>query len=121
MTYADKDDKILMGLGFSFSFLAGAAMPSMVFLLGSIIDSFAVIDPTLTVFDAVKVTIIAMSSIGLFIWLVTYINYVSLVIMAERIAKKTRVAYLQAILKQDISWFDSISVTELSSRLSKEC
>jgi len=44
-----------------------------------------------------------------------------LVIMAERVGQKTRVAYLKAILSQDIAWFDSINVTELSSRLSKEC
>ena len=52
----------------------------------------------------------------------SYIYFVFLVIMAERIAKKTRVAYLRSILKQDIAWFDSsINITELSSRLSKEC
>ncbi len=99
MTYADRDDKILMYTGFTFSFITGAAMPSMVFLLGNIINSFSGIGVTSTVFDAVKVTIIAMSSIGLFIWFSTYINYVFLVIMAERIAKKTRVAYLRAILR----------------------
>jgi ABC transporter transmembrane region len=42
--------------------------------------------------------------------------------MAERIGKKTRVAYLRSILKQEVGWFESsINVTELSSRLSKEC
>jgi hypothetical protein len=41
--------------------------------------------------------------------------------MAERVGKKTRVQYLSAILKQDIAWFDQISVPELSARLSKEC
>lgn len=45
-----------------------------------------------------------------------------LVIMAERIAKKTRVAYLRSILNQEVGWFESsINITELSSRLSKEC
>lgn len=42
--------------------------------------------------------------------------------MAERIAKKTRVAYLRSILNQEVGWFESsINITELSSRLSKEC
>lgn len=73
-------------------------MPSMVFLMGNIIDSFANTHAT-TVFEAVRPTIIAMVSIGGFIWIVTYVYFVSLVIMAERITKKTRVAYLRAILK----------------------
>jgi len=41
--------------------------------------------------------------------------------MSERIGMKTRVAYLRAILQQDIAWFDDINVTELAARLSKEC
>lgn len=52
----------------------------------------------------------------------SYLYYVFLVILAERLGKKTRVAYLRSILKQDIGWFDSsVTITELSSRLSKEC
>jgi ABC-type multidrug transport system fused ATPase/permease subunit len=99
MTYADRTDKILMGLGFGFAILTGAGMPSMVFLLGNIIDSFSVPGQTTSIFEAVRVTVIAMVSIGAFIWFVTYIYFVSLVIMAERITKKTRVAYLRAILR----------------------
>ena len=52
----------------------------------------------------------------------SYLYFVFLVIMAERIAKKTRVAYLRSILNQEVGWFESsVSITELSSRLSKEC
>lgn len=52
----------------------------------------------------------------------SYIYFVFLVIMAERIGKKTRVAYLNAILKQEVSWFETeANTTELSARLSKEC
>lgn len=87
-----------MALGFSFSIVTGAGMPSMVFLLGTIIDGFSGNIFAQTVLDTVKTTIITMASIGLVIWLVTYVYFVSLVIMAERIGKKTRVAYLRAIL-----------------------
>ena len=51
----------------------------------------------------------------------SYLYYVCLVIMAERVTKKTRVAYLRAILRQEVAWFDTFNVTELSARLSKEC
>ena len=71
--------------------------------------------------EALKPTVITLAVIGGIIWVVTYLYFVMLVILAERIGKKTRVAYLKAILSQEVAWFDSINVTELSSRLSKEC
>eukprot|EP00347_Sterkiella_histriomuscorum_P015933 403355132 len=119
MTYADRTDKFLMAGGFICSFATGAGMPSMVFLMGDIINTFQ--DGSTSVVEALKPTVITLASIGLFIWLVTYLYFVLLVILAERIGKKTRVAYLKAILSQEVAWFDSINVTELSSRLSKEC
>ena len=71
--------------------------------------------------DALRPTVITLAIIGGVIWLFTYMYFVQLVILAERIGKKTRVAYLNAILSQEVAWFDSINVTELSSRISKEC
>eukprot|EP00347_Sterkiella_histriomuscorum_P022139 403331544 len=119
MTYADRTDKLLMISGYICSFTTGAGMPVMVFLMGDIINTFQ--GGQLTMVEALKPTIITLVIIGLFIWLVTYLYYVQLVILSERIGKKTRVAYLKAILSQDIAWFDSINATELSSRLSIEC
>jgi hypothetical protein len=39
-----------------------------------------------------------MTAIGLFIWVTTYLYFTFLVIMSERVGRKTRVAYLRAIL-----------------------
>lgn len=35
--------------------------------------------------------------------------------------RKTRIAYLKAILQQDIGWFDENNATELPARLTREC
>lgn len=40
LTYANRSDMILMYIGWFCSFLSGIGMPSFVFLVGSIIDSF---------------------------------------------------------------------------------
>ena len=40
-----------------------------------------------------------MTAIGLFIWVTTYLYFTFLVIMSERVGRKTRVAYLRAILQ----------------------
>jgi hypothetical protein len=39
-----------------------------------------------------------MIYIGLAIWVTTYLYFTFLVIMSERVGKKTRVAYLKAVL-----------------------
>lgn len=71
--------------------------------------------------EAIKPIAIELLIIGVFIWVTSYFYFAFLVIMSERVGRATRVAYLRAILRQDISWFDEINVTELSARLSKEC
>lgn len=94
LTYADRTDKILMTVGFCSAAATGAGMPSMVFLMGNIFDSFQ----AASVLDSVKTTIITLAIIGAVVWVMTYVYFVSLVIMAERVGKKTRVHYLSAIL-----------------------
>jgi ATP-binding cassette, subfamily B (MDR/TAP), member 1 len=47
--------------------------------------------------------------------------FTCLVIASERIGMKTRVRYLESILKQEIAWFDKINTSELSQRLGNEC
>ncbi|CDW88003.1 abc transporter family protein [Stylonychia lemnae] len=120
LTYADRTDKILMSLGFLFAFCTGAGMPSLVFLFGDIVNVFQDGNDH-SVVDAIKTTVITLAVIGVVIWAASYMYFVFLVAMSERIGKKTRVNYLQGILSQDIAWFDSINVPELSARLSKEC
>ena len=114
----DKTDKTLMTLGYLTAILTGMALPSFVFLFGDVVDSFG------KDFDIVsKIQPIALELLGIggFVWVTSYLYFSFLVIMSERVGRMTRVAYLRAILQQDIAWFDEISVTELSARLSKEC
>jgi len=40
LTHADRQDKILMTIGFTIAILNGFALPSFVFIFGDIIDSF---------------------------------------------------------------------------------
>jgi len=40
LTYADKKDKFLIGIGYFMSIATGLAMPSFVFLFGDIINGF---------------------------------------------------------------------------------
>jgi ATP-binding cassette subfamily B (MDR/TAP) protein 1 len=71
--------------------------------------------------DVMKPIVFTFLYIGLFIWVSSYFYYFLLVILSERLGAKTKVAYLNAILQQEISWFDEINPSEFSVRLVKEC
>ena len=92
-TYADRSDKIFMGIGYALAIITGLGLPSFVFLFGNVIDSFGG-----NAFDAIKKICVQFTVIGACIWVTSYLNFTFLVIMSERVGKKTRVAYLKAIL-----------------------
>lgn len=95
MTQADGTDKLLMFISFSVAIINGLGLPSFTFLYGQIIDAFG--DAT-TMLDNIKHMAIILLIIGGAIWITSYIYFTCSMILAERIGKKTRVAYLRAIL-----------------------
>ena len=104
---ATRGEMCFMYIGWLTASLAGLGMPSFVFLIGSIVDSFnpATTSPT-KMLSTIKMMSGIFGLIGLFVWVTTYISYSSLLIFGERVAKRTRVKYLEAILKQESAWFD---------------
>lgn len=101
--------------------VAGAGLPSFVFLIGYIIDSF---NPNTSPDDMIK-TIKLMSwiftVIGAGLWIITFFYYTAFIIFSERVTKRTRIKYLESILRQECAWYDLTNPTELSARLGKEC
>ena len=118
---ASPSDRVLMVIGWISSSIAGLGMPSFVFLIGNVIDSF---DPSKNTPDEMLSTISLMSLIflcvGIAIWIFSYINFSFLLMSSERTATKIRVAYLESLLKQNSAWYDTINPSELSARLGKE-
>ena len=95
-------------------------MPSFVFLIGDVIDSFSPsTKPEDTVATISKMSLI-FTLVGFAVWLFSYFLYSFLLLFSERVVKKIRVKYLESILKQDSAWFDTINPSELSARLAKE-
>lgn len=119
MTYADRTDRVLMCIGYFFSVVSGLGMPSFAYFIGDVMVNFT--DPNLDLVEGIRPVLFRFVGVGFAMFLTAYFYYICLAIMAERIGKKTRVAYLRAILSQEIAWFDSeANITELSARLSKE-
>lgn len=86
-----------MGMGYFFAVLTGVGVPSFTFLFGDIVVNFT--DPSQSIVDAINPLALKLVIIGGVMFASSYFYYVFLVIMSERITKKTRVAYLRAILR----------------------
>lgn len=70
--------------------------------------------------DTISQMSLIFTCVGFAIWFTAYVNYAFLLMFSERVAKKTRTKYVEAILRQDCSWFDTTNPSELSSRVGKE-
>ena len=119
-TYASASDKILMYFGWMAACVTGTGLPSFAFLIGNIINSFG---PNNSVHDTVSTVsqmALIFSCVGVAVWIFSFVMYSFLLLFSEKVVKKTRTKYLESILKQDSSWFDTINPSELSARLSKE-
>lgn len=69
-------------------------MPSFVFLIGNVIDSFK---PTSTPADTIGVInqmSLIFTCVGIAIWFSSYVMYSLLLMFSERVIRKTRTAYL---------------------------
>lgn len=77
------------------SVITGIGLPSFVYLFGDVITSFQNTDPM----EAFIRIAIQFLIIGGVVCVTAYIFVVTGMILAERIGKKTRVAYLRAVLK----------------------
>lgn len=119
-TFASGSDKLLMWTGWISAMITGCGMPSFVFLIGNVIDSFKpTTSPDETV-DTISLMSLIFTLVGIAVWIFSLVMYSFLLMFSERVVKKTRTKYLTSILRQESSWFDTINPSELSARLSKE-
>ncbi|XP_023344692.1 phosphatidylcholine translocator ABCB4 [Eurytemora carolleeae] len=61
-----------------------------------------------------------MFSIGIMVWIASYLFVTSLNLAAERQAYRIRTEFLKAILRQDISWFDTTTTTDFATKMTED-
>lgn len=119
-TFATSSDKVLMYVGWLSASLTGFGMPSFVFLIGEVIDSFKPTTKVEDTLDIISRICLIFTLVGIGIWAFAFVMYSFLLLFSERVTRRTRTQYLKAILSQESSWFDTINPSELSARLGKE-
>ena len=82
LTYAEKKDKMLIIGGYSMAIISGFGLPSILFIWGNILNAYT---DSPDIVAAITPTCVQIIIIGIVIWVTSYLYYILLVIMAERV------------------------------------
>ncbi|KAJ3063793.1 (ABC) transporter, partial [Quaeritorhiza haematococci] len=120
-------DKLLIAIGSLCAAANGAAIPLMTVLLGDLIFSLVIYPANkLTIGeDAAKerldkdinTSVIYFVLLGVAVWFISWCQMCFWMWSGENQVKRIRERYFEAILRQDIGWFDSRETGDLTSRL----
>lgn len=107
---------------------AGAAQPLMTIVFGDLTSSFldytkaqmgdgdlAAAEDKLS--DEVKTGVLFLVYIGFAMLVTTYVYMASWIYVGEMVTRRIRERYLQAILRQDIAYFDNLGAGEITTRI----
>ncbi|KAI3920894.1 hypothetical protein MKW98_015882 [Papaver atlanticum] len=103
-SFADIYDVLMMFMGTISSMGSGIGMPILMVLVGQYIDAFGTSDPSTIVPYVLKITLKGVY-LGIGVGLATFIP------------RRMRIAYLEAVLKQDIAFFDMETTGEIIGSL----
>ena len=116
---ADGYDYICLFLGIIGSAATGCAMPIIMVLMGQMLDNLNTAHTSLQ--DLVNQTCIYYVIVGSGTVFFSMLQVTNLTFVGERNAHRLRSKYVQAILAQEIGWFDTIGAAELSTKVADHC
>ncbi|KAF6771930.1 hypothetical protein AHF37_09780 [Paragonimus kellicotti] len=114
--YADWIDKIAIVSGILCSAVAGVGFPVNILIFRMIINSYVSVSFSA---DAVYKNVVWFVVLGVIVFALTFVQSSLLGLTSSRQARRIRLLYLQAILRQDLSWFDQQTSGALISKLSE--
>ena len=117
--YSPSKDKWQIRAGILFSLLAGCVMPCYAIIIGQIVKMF---DPTLSGDerrDMMIDFIYAVVIICVAAYVTAYLGYAFMQISAEKLSFKLRAKYLQALMKQEVAYFEKQQIEALPSKMAE--
>ncbi|KAF8565923.1 hypothetical protein P879_02860 [Paragonimus westermani] len=114
--YADWIDKTAVISGILCSAAAGVGFPLNILIFRMIINSYVSVSFSA---NSVYKNVVWFAVLGVTVFVLTFVQSSLLGLTSSRQARRIRLLYLQAILRQDPSWFDQQASGELISRLSE--
>ena len=114
-------EKCYLAIGAVSSILMGFTLPAFNILFGGVIDE---VTPGSTIQEVgrniqdVAVIFFYLAAISLFFG---FLSFGLWMMVAERIGMHFREKYLEAVLRQDVEWFDTNNPAEIPSTLNTQC
>ncbi|KAJ3220825.1 (ABC) transporter, partial [Chytriomyces hyalinus] len=141
--FADAKDRAMIAIGFIFSVGIGALIPSAILILGQVLGNGAMFAgsmsggampagaatasmnataPPIRAFDPSSFYPMILNFVyfGVAMMVAGYVSQALWVLAGENQARRIRELYMQAILRQDMSWFDLAEEGSLTTRLAQD-
>ncbi|PIA91919.1 Multidrug resistance protein 1 [Cercospora beticola] len=122
--YATRNDLIIIGISSIAAIAAGAALPLMTVVFGSLTGTFqGFFQGTVTGSDfssEISKLTLYFVYLGIAEFVATYIATVGFIYAGEHISGKVRQHYLASILRQNIGYFDKLGAGEITTRITAD-
>ncbi|CAG8035394.1 unnamed protein product [Penicillium salamii] len=122
--YASHIDILILVVSTLCAMAAGAALPLFTILFGSLATSFQKIMQDTVSYDSfyhdLTKNVLYFVYLGIGEFVTVYISTVGFIYTGEHITQKIRENYLQAILRQNIAYFDKLGAGEVTTRITAD-
>ena len=122
--YASHMDILILVVSALCAMAAGAALPLFTILFGSLATSFQNIIQKTISYDAyyhdLTKNVLYFVYLGIGEFVTVYISTIGFIYTGEHVTQKIRENYLQAILRQNIAYFDKLGAGEVTTRITAD-
>ena len=122
--YASRLDLIIMVVSTFCSIVAGAALPLFTLLFGALANSMRAIllghIPYEQFSDELVKYVLYFIYLGIAEFVTVYISTVGFIYTGEHVTQKIREHYLEAILRQNMAYFDKLGAGEVTTRITAD-
>lgn len=122
--YASRNDMLIISLSAFSSIIAGAALPLFTLLFGALANTMRArllreisYD---TFYDNLVKYVLYFIYLGIAEFVTVYISTVGFIYTGEHVTQKIREHYLEAILRQNMAYFDKLGAGEVTTRITAD-
>ncbi|ORX50946.1 P-loop containing nucleoside triphosphate hydrolase protein [Hesseltinella vesiculosa] len=117
--FASTKDRVMIAIATCFSLALGAIQPASMIFYGKLLGNMHSLNEA-HVMQATQPLVLVLVYMGTGVLVGAYVSNCLWVMCGENQAKRMRVAYVHAVLHQDMAWFDEAADGSLTTRLTTD-
>ncbi|KAJ5095086.1 hypothetical protein N7532_007377 [Penicillium argentinense] len=122
--YASRMDMLILFVSAICAIAAGAALPLFTILFGSLTTAFKNISQGMMDYDSfyheLCKNVLYFVYLGIAEFVTVYVSTIGFIYTGEHVTQKIREHYLEAILRQNIAYFDKLGAGEVTTRITAD-